>query len=78
MEDKLGRKLVRAPAEAVAPRPVFDRSAHIGVHPQKQKGLNWIGLVFPTGKITTDQMRGIAKIAHDLGDGDIRLRLAIC
>ena len=73
VEDKLGRKLVRAPAEAVAPRPVFDRSAHIGVHPQKQPGLNWIGLVFPTGKITTDQMRGIAKIAHDLGDGDIRL-----
>jgi ferredoxin-nitrite reductase len=35
--------------------------------------LNWIGLVFPTGKITTDQMRGIAKVAHDLGDGDIRL-----
>ena len=73
VEDKLGRKLVRAPAEAVAPRPVFDRSAHIGVHPQKQAGLNWIGLVFPVGKITTDQMRGIAKIAHDLGDGDIRL-----
>jgi ferredoxin-nitrite reductase len=73
VEDKLGRKLVRAPAEAVAPRPLFDRSAHIGAHPQKQTGLNWIGLVFPTGKITTDQMRGIAKIAKDLGDGDIRL-----
>lgn len=73
VEDKLGRKLVRAPAEAVAPRPAFDRSAHIGVHPQKLAGLNWIGLVFATGKITTDQMRGIAKIAHDLGDGDIRL-----
>ena len=73
VEDKLGRKLVRAPADAVAPRPAFDRSAHIGVHPQKQAGLNWIGLVFPAGKITTDQMRGIAKIAHDLGDGDIRL-----
>ncbi len=73
VEDKLGRKLVRAPADAIAPRPMFDRSAHIGVHPQKQAGLNWIGLVFPTGRITTEQMRGIAKISRDLGDGDIRL-----
>ena len=29
--------------------------------------------MFPTGRITTVQMRGIAKIANDLGDGDIRL-----
>jgi ferredoxin-nitrite reductase len=35
--------------------------------------LNWIGVVFPVGKITVQQMRGLAKIAQDLGDGDIRL-----
>src|SRR4029078_10705535 len=58
---------------AVKPRPAFDRSAHIGVHAQKQAGLNWIGGVFPVGKITVAQMRGVAKIAADLGDGDIRL-----
>ena len=39
-------------AEALAPRPPFDRSAHIGVHPQRQPGLNWIGVVLPVGKIT--------------------------
>ena len=73
VEEKLSRKLVSVPADAVAPRPVYDRSAHIGVHPQKQKGLNWIGVVFPTARITTEQMRGLAKISQDLGDGDIRL-----
>ena len=73
VEEKLGRKLTRAPAEAVKPRPAFDRSAHIGVRAQKQPGLNWIGVVFPVGKITVPQMRGLAKIAADLGDGDIRL-----
>jgi ferredoxin-nitrite reductase len=73
VEDRLGRKLTRAPAEAIAVRPAFDRMAHIGVHPQKQPGLNWIGVVLPVGKLTSDQMRGLAKIAHDLGDGDIRL-----
>jgi ferredoxin-nitrite reductase len=73
VEEKLGWKLRRAPAEAVKPRPLFDRSAHIGVRAQKQAGLNWIGVVFPVGKITVQQMRGLAKIARDLGDGDIRL-----
>ena len=43
------------------------------MHPQKQTGLNWIGSALPLGKLTGDQMRGIARIAQDLGDGDIRL-----
>jgi ferredoxin-nitrite reductase len=73
MEEKLGQKLVRAPAQAIAPRPAFDRLAHIGVHPQKQKGLCWIGVALPVGKLTADQMHGLAGIAKDLGDGDIRL-----
>jgi ferredoxin-nitrite reductase len=73
VEERLGRKLVRAPAEAFAPRPAFDRMAHIGVHQQKQEGLNWIGVVLPLGKLTGDQMRGLARIAQDLGDGEIRL-----
>ncbi len=73
MEEKLGHKLVRAPAEAIAPRPAFDRTAHIGAHPQKQAGLNWIGVVLPVGKLTADQVRGLATVARDFGDGDIRL-----
>src|ERR1700742_1289952 len=73
VEERLGRKLTRAPAEAIAMRPAFDRMAHIGAHRQKQDGLNWIGVVLPVGKLTGDQMRGLAKIAQDLGDGDIRL-----
>ena len=52
-------------AEALAPRPAFDRAAHIGVHPQKQDGLNWIGVVLPVGKLTAAQMRGLAGIARD-------------
>ena len=73
VEEKLGAKLIRVPAEAVAARPNADRAAHIGVHAQKQEGLNWIGVVLPVGKLTGDQMRGLAKVAQDLGDGDIRL-----
>jgi ferredoxin-nitrite reductase len=73
VEEKLGHAFTRVPAETLAPRPAFDRMAHIGVHKQKQAGLNWIGISLPLGKLTCEQMRGLAKIAHDLGDGDIRL-----
>src|SRR3954469_10185101 len=73
VEEKLGCKLARLPVEAVAPRPSVDRMAHIGVHKQKQDGLNWIGVALPVGKLTCEQMRGLASIAADFGDGDIRL-----
>jgi ferredoxin-nitrite reductase len=73
VEEKLGRKLTKVPSEAIAPRPVYDRSAHIGVHPQKQTGLNWIGVVLPVARLTAAQMRGLARIAESFGDGDIRL-----
>jgi ferredoxin-nitrite reductase len=73
VEEKFGRKLTKVPAEAILPRPAFDRSAHIGVHAQKQPGFNWIGVVLPVARLTADQMRGIARIAQEFGDGDIRL-----
>jgi ferredoxin-nitrite reductase len=73
VEEKLGHAFTRVPAAALAPRPAFDRMAHIGVHPQKQEGLSWIGVSLPLGKVTCEQMRGLARIARDLGDGDIRL-----
>jgi ferredoxin-nitrite reductase len=73
VEEKLGRKLDRALPGAVAPRPPFDRAAHIGIHAQKQDGLHWIGIVVPVGRMSVEQMRGLAEIARELGDGDLRL-----
>jgi ferredoxin-nitrite reductase len=73
VETKLGHAFTRVPAEALVPRPAFDRMAHIGVHRQKQDGVSWIGVALPLGRLSCEQMRGLAKIASDLGDGDIRL-----
>jgi ferredoxin-nitrite reductase len=73
VEKNLGFKLTRAPLEAIASRPVFDRTAHAGVHPQRQPDLNWIGVVLPVGKMTGQQVRGLAEIARQFGDGEIRL-----
>ena len=73
VEDKLGAKLTRVESAAVEPQPLYDRSSHIGVHPQKQPGLYWVGVTFPVGKISSSQMRKLAQIAQEMGDGDIRL-----
>ncbi len=53
-------------------RPVR-RHSHLGVHPQSQEGLNYIGVRIPVGKMLPDQMRGIAKVARRYGTGEIRL-----
>jgi ferredoxin-nitrite reductase len=73
VEERMGKPFIRVPSDALEPRAAFDRTAHIGVQHQKQDGLSWIGVALPLGKVTCDQMRGLAKIAADLGDGDIRL-----
>ena len=73
VETVLGTPLTRIDAALLPSRPAYDRLAHIGVHPQRQPGLNWIGIVLPTGKMTCDQMKALAAISLELGDGDIRL-----
>jgi ferredoxin-nitrite reductase len=73
VEERLGCKLARATQGALKPRPLTERAGHIGIHAQKQDGLNWIGVALPVGKLTAAQMKGLASIAQVLGDGDIRL-----
>ena len=72
-EELLGRRLTRLDEAALAQRLPVNRAAHIGVHAQKQAGLNWLGVALPVGKLTAAQMRGLAGIAARHGDGDIRL-----
>jgi len=73
VEKQLGRNLTKNDASFIKTRPRVNRLAHIGAHHQKQKGLNWLGVWTPLGKITATEMRAIAKIARHFGDGDIRL-----
>ena len=73
VEDKLGEKLTRLDAVHVAPRPAADRLGHVGVHGQRQVGLNYVGLVLQAGRLSTDQMRAVAEVSRRYGDGDLRL-----
>jgi sulfite reductase beta subunit-like hemoprotein len=45
---------------------------HIGVHPQKQPGLNWIGVAVLTGRLSGDQMLAAADIAQRYCQGNLR------
>ncbi|HXM04978.1 MAG TPA: NirA family protein [Chthoniobacterales bacterium] len=46
---------------------------HLGVYKQKQKGLNYIGVAIPVGRLRTSQIRRIADLAENYGSGDLRL-----
>ncbi|ARV61991.1 precorrin-3B synthase [Nostocales cyanobacterium HT-58-2] len=52
---------------------VSHRYQHIGVHPQRQKGLSYIGVVLPVGRLESWQMRQLANLAETYGSGTIRL-----
>jgi ferredoxin-nitrite reductase len=73
VEARMGRTLARFPADQVRAPNRQNRQAHVGVRKQKQPGKVWAGVVLPVGKMTCEQMRGLARIARELGDGDIRL-----
>jgi NAD(P)H-dependent nitrite reductase large subunit len=49
---------------------------HLGIVKQRQSGLNYVGLAVPVGRITISQLDGIARLADEYGDGQIRLTTA--
>jgi ferredoxin-nitrite reductase len=72
-EKEFGRPFRRADLARCTPAPDDDRWAHVGVHPQKQPGLFYVGVVLPVGRLTCEQMDGLADIAERYGRGSLRL-----
>jgi ferredoxin-nitrite reductase len=73
VDKRLARPLTRLTPDKVSAPNRQDRQAHVGMHPQRQPGKLWAGVVLPVGRMSVEQMRGLAAIARLLGDGDIRL-----
>ncbi|WP_309399212.1 NirA family protein [Cerasicoccus maritimus] len=59
--------------QSCEPRQPITRHGYIGVYPQKQAGLNYVGVTCPVGHMTPDQMKGVARLANKYGQGEIRL-----
>ena len=74
-EKLLGYQLQRVPLDPAAieyPGQKLPHS-HVGVYPQKQSGLNYVGVAIPVGHLSPKQMIRIAEIADLYGSGEIRL-----
>jgi len=74
-EKLLGYQLQRAPLDPAAiqhPSQTLPHT-HVGIFPQRQKGLNYVGVAVPVGHINPKQMIRIAEIAELYGSGEIRL-----
>jgi ferredoxin-nitrite reductase len=73
MEKKLAFPLQRLTLEDCSPSHPPILHGHLGAYKQKQKGLNYIGVAIPVGRLRTRQMRRIADLAENYGNGDLRL-----
>jgi ferredoxin-nitrite reductase len=51
----------------------WEKRDHIGVYPQKQTGLNYVGLHVPVGRLYANEMYELARMAEVYGNGEIRL-----
>ena len=51
----------------------WEKRDHLGVFPQKQEGLSYIGLCVPVGRLFADDMFDFARIAEVYGSGELRL-----
>ena len=75
-ESLLSFKLTRLSEDSPAqlPRQFSQQGhSHVGVYPQKQTGLHYIGASVPVGQLTARQLDRIADIADSYGSGEIRL-----
>src|SRR6266498_243930 len=75
VERILGHPLRRAPYDPASLRWASHElpHSHVGDFPQRQPGLNYVGVALPVGQITPKQMLRLADLADSYGSGEIRL-----
>ncbi|XP_027920990.1 ferredoxin--nitrite reductase, chloroplastic [Vigna unguiculata] len=66
-----GKQLERAQEDLV--KKQWERRDYLGVHPQKQEGLSYVGIHIPVGRIQADEMDELARLADEYGSGELRL-----
>jgi ferredoxin-nitrite reductase len=68
VEARVGRRLEKAGAD----QRLGQSTDHVGVFRQKQPGLNYVGLLVPVGRVTGDQLAGLAGLSEAYGSGEVR------
>ncbi|MEO7933981.1 MAG: NirA family protein [Chthoniobacterales bacterium] len=74
-EKLLGYSLTKTPLELDAIRHASQElpHSHVGIYPQKQRGLHYVGVAIPVGVLNPKQLTRVAEIADLYGSGEIRL-----
>jgi ferredoxin-nitrite reductase len=70
VEKEFGKPLLTATEKDLID---WDKRDHLGVFPQKQGGLNFVGMHVPVGRFYAQYLFDIARIAEVYGSGEIRL-----
>ncbi len=70
LEKRLGRRLTDGNAPEI---PVHANRAHIGIFPQKQAGLFYVGAASKRGLFSGEEMIAVAHLAEKYGGGRVRL-----
>jgi sulfite reductase (ferredoxin) len=73
LNSKIGFKLDPAASERVPDDVLRD---HVGIHPQKQPGLAYVGASVLRGRVSGEQLEAVADLADRFGDGDVRLTIS--
>jgi len=69
IERRIGYSFDPAPRET-APEDVL--RDHVGIHPQKQAGLSYVGAAVLRGRLSGDQLAAAAELGERFGDGQLR------
>ncbi|GFR51551.1 hypothetical protein Agub_g13970 [Astrephomene gubernaculifera] len=62
-----------APPVHVHHEQPWERRDLMGVHPQRQPGLNWVGACVPAGRLHAADFAEMARVAEQYGDGTVRV-----
>ncbi len=71
VEARLGRRLRRAAAPEAEPVARADRT-HLGIHPQREGWLYYVGLSLLGGRTSGDDLKQLADLADQYGSGRLR------
>ena len=69
LQSRLDFKLLPGAPEQIPDETLRD---HVGVHPQKQAGLSYVGASVLRGRMTGDQLAAAAELAERYGSGQLR------
>lgn len=70
VQGNFGHPFTQIVTESVLPSQPYN---HLGIHPQKQAGLSYIGLGLRLGKLTAEQLWALGEISETFGSGQLRL-----